>query len=164
MSRRCIDRPLAAPLQAKSGSWRAAIVRTRPDKKTSIQIRRPIIGPVRNLRQKFTVTDVRTGKDVTMGSDSAAYFGAVTGMQRTAKSADSHAYGDRRRRQRKPSGAPRRSRPTSRGQPDRKPAVGRCYWPLRACLLAHAITQLWPPIRHHALVGKVQYRHVGYAA
>ncbi len=42
--------------------------------------RRPIIGPVRNLRQRFTVTDVRTGKDVTMGSDNAVFFGAVTGM------------------------------------------------------------------------------------
>jgi hypothetical protein len=45
-------------------------------------LRRPIIGPVRNLRQRFTVTDVRTGKEVTLGSDQGVYFGAVTGMSR----------------------------------------------------------------------------------
>jgi hypothetical protein len=43
-------------------------------------LRRPIVGPVRNLRQRCTITDVRTGKDVTMGSDNAVFFGAVTGM------------------------------------------------------------------------------------
>ena len=46
-------------------------------------VRRPIVGPVRNLRQRCTITDVRTGKDVTMGSDSAVYFGAVTGKAKS---------------------------------------------------------------------------------
>jgi len=44
------------------------------------RLRRAVIGPVKNLRQKFIVTDVRTGKEVTMGSDHAVYIGAVTGM------------------------------------------------------------------------------------
>jgi hypothetical protein len=45
-------------------------------------LRRPIIGPVRNLRQRFTVSDARTGKEVTLGSDHAVYFGAVMGMSK----------------------------------------------------------------------------------
>jgi ribosomal protein L27 len=31
----------------------------------------------------LTVTDVRTGKDVTMGSDNTVFFGAVTGVAKT---------------------------------------------------------------------------------
>jgi hypothetical protein len=50
-------------------------------------LRRPIIGPVRNLRQRFTVTDVRTGKDVTMGSDNTVFFGAVTGVEKPGSTA-----------------------------------------------------------------------------
>lgn len=45
-------------------------------------LRRPILGPARNLRQSFTVTDVRTGKDVTMGSHHRVFYGAVVGMSR----------------------------------------------------------------------------------
>jgi hypothetical protein len=34
------------------------------------------------MQQKFTVTDVRTGKEVTMGSHHAVLYGAVVGMGR----------------------------------------------------------------------------------
>jgi hypothetical protein len=45
-------------------------------------VRLPVLGPARNLRQSFTVTDVRTGKDVTMGSHHRVFYGAVVGMGR----------------------------------------------------------------------------------
>jgi hypothetical protein len=45
-------------------------------------LQRPILGPAKHIQQKFTVTDVRTGRDVTMGSNYTVLYGAVVGMSR----------------------------------------------------------------------------------
>jgi hypothetical protein len=45
--------------------------------------RRPYLGQVKNLQQTFTITDVRTGKDVNMGSNGRIFYGAVVGRSRS---------------------------------------------------------------------------------
>jgi hypothetical protein len=47
--------------------------------------RQHYLGPVQGLRQKFTITDVRTGKVVNMGSDGRVFYGAVAGDQSHAR-------------------------------------------------------------------------------
>jgi len=44
--------------------------------------RRPYLGQVRNLQQKFSITDVRTGKEVNMGPNNSVFYGAVVGRTR----------------------------------------------------------------------------------
>jgi hypothetical protein len=55
------------------GTWVAGF-------EVSDQFRRPILGPAHNVRQNFTVTDVRTGKEVAMGDRHGVFYGAVVGM------------------------------------------------------------------------------------
>ena len=40
------------------------------------------LGPVQGLRQKFTITDVRTGKVVNLADTGRVFYGAVVGMTR----------------------------------------------------------------------------------
>jgi hypothetical protein len=54
------------------GTWVACF-------EVSNQSWRPILGPARNLRQSFTVTDVRRGEEVTMGDRHRVFYGAVVG-------------------------------------------------------------------------------------
>jgi hypothetical protein len=55
------------------GTWVAGF-------EVSDQFRRRILGPAHNVRQSFTVTDVRTGNEVAMGDRQGVFYGAVVGM------------------------------------------------------------------------------------